>query len=131
MRLKMLLASGLFLLAPTLVLADPVGSYTAQGVNSDGSKYEGKVSVTRTGETYSVTWKVGDGEFVGTGLGAKFVGDRFQMGPASADDTAISVGYISGKTFGMAMFFQQPDGVWQGIWTFGGSDKAAYENWVK
>ena len=53
------------------------------------------------------------------------------MGPASPEDTAISVGYISGKSFGMAMYFQQPDGHWQGVWTYGGSDKASTENWFQ
>ena len=133
MRLKMLAASCLFLASSALAaFADPTGTYQVQGKNADGNgQYTGTVEVQRTGETYAVRWKIGNDEFVGTGLGAKFVGDRFQMGPASADDTAISVGYISGKSFGMAMYFQQPDGTWQGIWTFGGSDKAAYENWVK
>ena len=131
MRLKMLAASCLLFASSTLAFADPTGTYNVQGKNADGGQYTGKVSVARTGETYSVTWEVGGTKFIGTGLGAKFVGDRFQMGPASPDDTAISVGYVSGKSFGMAMYFQQPDGRWQGIWTYGGSDKAGYEDWVQ
>jgi hypothetical protein len=119
------------MLLPTFALAEPTGDYQVQGKNPDGKPYTGVVQVTRTGETYSVKWNVGGTEFIGTGLGAKFIGDRFQMGPASPDDTAISVGYISGNSFGMAMYFQQPDGTWQGIWTYGGSDKASLENWVK
>jgi hypothetical protein len=131
MRLKLLAASLLVLATSAPAFADPTGVYKVQGKNADGGQYEGTVSVERTGETYAVVWKIGNDEFVGTGLGAKFVGDRFQMGPASPDDTAISVGYISGKSFGMAMYFQQPDGRWQGIWTYGGSDKASYEDWVQ
>lgn len=130
MRLKML-ATACLMLLPAFALADPTGQYQVQGKNPDGQDYTGVVAVTRTGETYSVKWNVGGTEFIGTGLGAKFVGDRFQMGPASPDDTAISVGYVSGKSFGMAMYFEQPDGTWQGIWTYGGSDKASLENWVK
>ena len=131
MRLKTLAATCLFLVSSTLAFAEPAGTYQVQGKNPDGSTYSGTAVVERTGETYSVTWDVAGTKYTGTGLGAKFVGDRFQMGPASADDTAISVGYVSGNTFGMAMYFQQPDGRWQGIWTYGGSDKASYEDWVK
>lgn len=128
MRLRSL-ASACLCLAPAIALADPTGNFEVRGKNPDGQEYTGKVSVQRNGETYTVVWNVGGTEFVGTGLGAKFVGDRFQMGPASPEDTAISVGYISGKSFGMAMYFEQPDGHWQGIWTYGGSDKASLENW--
>lgn len=131
MRLKMLAASCLLFASSISAFADPTGTYQVQGKNADGGQYTGTVSVQRTGDTYAVAWDVAGTKFIGTGLGAKFVGDRFQMGPASADDTAISVGYVSGKSFGMAMYFQQPDGRWQGIWTYGGSDKAGYEDWVK
>ena len=131
MKLKSIALSCLILAAPALAWADPTGSYAVKGLNPDnGKEYTGTVDVVRNGETYSVTWSIAGTTFVGTGLGAKFVGERFQMGPASPDDTAISVGYVSGKSFGMAMYFQQPDGTWQGVWTYGGSDKAAPENWI-
>ena len=114
---------------PALALADPAGTYDVRGRNADGNEYTGTVRVERNGETYNVAWNIGGTEFIGTGLGARFEGDRFVMGPASPDDTAISVGYISGQSFGMAMYFQQPDGQWHGVWTYGGSDKAAPESW--
>jgi hypothetical protein len=130
MHLKTVLVSALILIAPSLALADPTGTFNVKGKNpNDGQDYTGKVSVERNGETYTVTWNIGGTTFVGTGLGAKFIGDRFQMGTASADDTAISVGYVSNNSFGMAMYFQQPDGHWQGIWTYGGSNKASVEDW--
>ena len=130
MRLR-LLASACLCLVPAFALADPTGSFQVRGKNPNGGEYTGTVRIARNGETYTVVWNVGGTEFVGTGLGAKFVGDRFEMGPASPADTAISVGYVSGQSFGMAMYFEQPDGHWQGIWTYGGSDKASYEDWVK
>jgi len=131
MQLRSLVAAALLLAAPALAWADPTGTFKVQGTNPDSGKdYTGSVTVERAGETYKVTWKVGNTEYVGTGLGAKFNGNRFEMGPASPDDTAISVGYISGKTFGMAMYFLQPDGTWQGVWTYAGTNKAAPENWV-
>lgn len=130
--LKILAVAALTLLMPLSALADPVGVWSVRGVNPDnGEEYTGKVQVTRRGETYNVVWNVAGTEFIGTGLGAKFVGDRFEMGAASKDDTAISVGYISGNSFGMAMYFQQPDGHWQGVWTYGGSKKVASEDWIK
>jgi hypothetical protein len=131
MQLRSLVAAALLLAAPTFAWADPTGTFKVQGKSPDSGKdYVGSVTVERTGETYKVTWKIGNSEYAGTGLGAKFVGNRFEMGPASPDDTAISVGYISGKTFGMAMYFQQPDGTWQGVWTYAGTTKAAPENWT-
>ncbi|MDB5524807.1 MAG: hypothetical protein JWM58_2570 [Rhizobium sp.] len=130
MRLKSIAAACLLLAMPALAWADPTGAYQVRGVNpGDNKEYTGTVNVVRNGETYNVSWNIAGQEFVGTGLGAKFIGDRFQMGVASPDDTAISVGYISGQSFGMAMFFQQPDGHWQGIWTYAGSNKASTEDW--
>jgi hypothetical protein len=131
MRIRSLATALLLLATPALAWADPTGTYQVRGVNpGNGREYTGTVKVIRKGETYSVAWDIGGQQFVGTGLGAKFIGNRFQMGPASADDTAISVGYISGDSFGMAMYFQQPDGTWQGVWTYAGSDKASSENWL-
>ncbi|MDO6963096.1 hypothetical protein [Rhizobium alvei] len=131
MRRKRSLAMLAFTLLPGLALADPSGTYNVRGLNpDDGKEYTGTVEVSRTGETYTVVWEIAGTKFVGTGLGAKFNGDRFEMGPASPDDTAISVGYISSNSFGMAMYFQQEDGSWQGVWTYGGSKKAAPENWT-
>jgi hypothetical protein len=131
MRIRSIIAAGLLVLAPALAWADPTGTFKVQGVNPDnGQQYTGTVKVSRDGETYSVAWNIGGQQFVGTGLGAKFNGSRFEMGPASPDDTAISVGYISGNSFGMAMYFLQPDGTWQGVWTYAGSKKASPENWL-
>jgi hypothetical protein len=132
MRIRSLAAAVLMLAAPALAWADPTGTFKVKGKNaSDGSEYTGTVTVARTGETYSVTWKIGDSEYTGTGLGATFKNDRFEMAAASADDIAISVAYVSGKSFGMAMFFQQPDSTWQGVWAYGGSQKVAGETWTK
>lgn len=29
------------------------------------------------------------------------------------------------------MYFEQPDGSWQGVWTYGGSEKVASEIWTR
>lgn len=131
--LKISVLAGLLLaLSAPVVLADPTGDYTLVGKNpNSGQQYEGKVNVVRTGETYVVTWNIGGKESVGTGIGATFKGERFEMGPASKDDIAISVGYVSEDNFGIAMYFEQPDGTWAGVWTYGGSDGVTGEVWTR
>lgn len=110
--------------------ADPVGSYRVEGTNPDGGgAYSGVVTVTRTGQTYSVVWDVQGTRFVGTGLGAVIHAGKFLMGPADTKDIAISVGYSSAESFGMAMYFLKDDGRWEGVWTYGGSDKVGTEIW--
>jgi hypothetical protein len=125
-------AFGLFVLAATPTLADPTGIYDVEGMNADGrSTYRGTVEVVRTGETYGVYWTIGDQTFIGTGIGARFLDGRIEMGPATRDDTGLSVGYVSDSNFGIAMYFEQPDGVWKGVWTYGGSESVAGEIWVR
>lgn len=111
-------------------LADPTGTYQVTGTNPDsGGTYTGTVTVTRTGETYRVVWDIAGTRFTGTGLGAVIRNNKFTIGPADENDIAISVGYVSGKTFGMAMYFLQDDGSWNGVWTYGGSRDVASETW--
>lgn len=43
--------------------------YTLEGLNPDGrGKYAGVALVKRTGDIYTVGWKIGDQEHIGTGL---------------------------------------------------------------
>jgi len=119
---------------PAGAWADPTGNFKVVGDNPDtGRQYTGTVKVTRTGETYDVVWTIAGSQSIGTGLGAKFVGDnRFGVGSASKDDVAISVGYMSdNSSFGIAMYFEQPDGTWKGVWTYKGSNKTIREIWTR
>jgi hypothetical protein len=130
--MKLAAAFGLTVLATTAALADPTGFYDVEGINAGGgSGYRGTVEVARTGETYSVQWTIGGQTFVGTGIGARFLDGRIEMGPATPDDEGLSVGYASDSNFGIAMYFEQPDGTWKGVWTFGGSDSVAGEIWTR
>lgn len=125
---------GVLLSLPVIALADPTGNFSVVGDNPDtGKQYTGTVKVTRSGETYEVVWDIAGSQSVGTGLGAKFVGNnRFRVGPASRDDIALSVGYTSdNSSFGIAMYFEQPDGTWKGVWTYKGSKKAISEIWTR
>ena len=120
----------LLTLAAGQALADPTGTFRVVGTNPDsGSTYKGKVTVTRTGDTYKVVWDIAGTRYIGTGLGAIIRDRKFLVGSAEPDDIAISVGYVSGKTFGMAMYFLQDDGTWEGVWTYGGSRDVANETW--
>ncbi|PLX37334.1 MAG: hypothetical protein C0606_11805 [Hyphomicrobiales bacterium] len=112
--------------------ADPVGRYTVVGDNPDsGGKYRGTVQVSRTGKTYKVVWKIAGTTYVGTGLGAVIRDGKFNIGAAEPSDSILSVGYVSGRTFGMAFYIEQPDGSWEGVWTYGGSRKVAREQWFR
>lgn len=127
---RMLISAMIIAGLPSVASADPTGRFTVVGDNPEtGKQYTGTVTVTRTGETYDVVWSIAGSDVIGTGLGAKFVGNnRFRVGPASKDDIAISVGYSSGgNSFGIAMYFEQPDGTWRGVWTYKGSEKAISE----
>lgn len=120
---------GLWLsIAPAL--ADPVGRYDVVGENPNtGGEYTGSVAVSQFGQTYRVVWNVGGTKYVGTGLGAVFENGTFRMGAANPKDRALSVGYVSGNSFGMAFYIKQDDGSWEGVWTYGGSDVVARETW--
>jgi hypothetical protein len=111
--------------------AGPTGVYGVEGQNpGDGSVYTGEVAVERTGATYVVVWRVGNDEYVGTGIGAANSKGMVTFGDAAGNDTAIAVSYVSGDTFGLALFVEQQNGQWKGIWTYGGSDAIGAETWT-
>lgn len=117
-------------LAGSPAYADPTGSYDVVGQNPDsGGEYQGTVRVSRTGQTYRVVWNIAGTKYVGTGLGAVFENGNFRIGVAGSNDQALSVGYVSGRTFGMAFYIRRDDGTWDGVWTYGGSDRVVRETW--
>lgn len=127
---KSLLAAMFAALSASAATADPTGTFNVVGTNPDSrGEYRGVVTVDRTGDTYRVIWDIAGTRYVGTGLGALVRDGRYTVGPAHPDDTSISIGYVSGQTFGQAFYFLQNDGSWQGVWTYGGSDKIATETW--
>lgn len=119
---------------PTLALADPTGSYDVSGRNaSDGSTYTGTVEVSREGATYKVVWNIDGKESVGTGLGSHFEhGDTIITGTATDHDTGLAVGYSSGSdNYGIATYYLQSDGTWQGVWAYGGAQNITTETWTR
>ena len=95
--------------------ADPVGSYDVQGQSPDGSKYSGTVTVTQTGQTYRVVWKIGNTRYNGTAIG---------------DKNFLAVSYTSGDQSGLALYGAD-GGNWKGIWTSAGGTKLGAELWSR
>ena len=121
----------LVILISVPAFAGPEGKYTVEGSNpGGGSVYQGTVAVERNGQTYSVVWDVGGTKYVGTGLGAANVKGTPTMGPASEQDNAIAISYVSNGTFGLTFYVEQENGQWKGIWTFGGSSQIGTEIWT-
>ncbi|MBL0372739.1 hypothetical protein JJB09_11925 [Rhizobium sp. KVB221] len=131
MRLKLIAVTLVAVATASAALADPVGKFKVQGTNPDDSgDYTGTVSVTRTGETYKVVWTVGETETIGIGLGGHTVGSSYRLGPASPQDNVISIAYNSGEGAGIALYTEDADGVWHGVWALEGEEKSATETWT-
>ncbi|HLH89081.1 MAG TPA: hypothetical protein VKX28_11525 [Xanthobacteraceae bacterium] len=105
----------LFSFATVAFAADPVGTYEVEGKNPNGSKYEGSVTVTKTGDTYHVVWDVGGTKFVGTGIGNK---------------DFIAITYRTGDSTGLALYGQDGDN-WAGVWTYAEGTKMGAEAWKR
>ncbi|MDY8110516.1 hypothetical protein U0C82_15345 [Fulvimarina sp. 2208YS6-2-32] len=103
------------LMLATPTLADPSGVYAVSGYNPDGSSYEGEVLVSRVGDTFALSYTIGDDTFTGTALG---------------DDEVLAVGYTSGNDdVGVALMVESENG-FEGVWTFLGSKTMAVETWT-
>jgi len=133
MRASAVISACALIAAPSIALADPSGTYNLVGRNADnGSTYKGTVEVSRAGATYKVVWVIGGKQSIGTGLGSHFENaDTIVTGPASDEDTGLSVGYLSKDSFGVATYYRQPDGSWSGVWTYGGSQHITSETWTR
>jgi len=131
--MKSILAAGTIVLAMVATaLAGPEGTYSVTGTNPGRSgTYKGMVTVKRVGETYEIVWNIAGTRFTGSGLGAAPVKGGSVMGPADSGDDTLAVGYISGRSFGIAFYVEQPDGTWDGVWTYGGSDQVGTETWKR
>jgi hypothetical protein len=105
------------LLSVTLAFAgDPVGRYRVLGSNpGNGAKYSGTVSVERTGDTFRVTWDIGNQTYVGTGIG---------------NDEGFAVAYRSGRQTGIAIYSARGSG-WEGVWTYSDGRTVGGEAWTR
>jgi hypothetical protein len=91
--------------------ADIEGSYAVTGTNPDGSAYEGSLTVTRTGETYSFAWNTGQ-PYEGVGL---------------VDGNHVAVGW-GGAACGGVIYRIGNSGTLNGRWALLGDDAAGTES---
>jgi hypothetical protein len=110
------IATALLLFWPAAAFADAVGRFDMSGTNpGSDARYNGSVSVERTGKTFRVVWTIGNARFVGTGIG---------------DDKFLAVTYRSGNDMGLALYGHEGNGTWVGIWTYAGGQETGTERWV-
>jgi len=117
MFVRFITAACICALSAVAAIADPVGQYTTQGSNpgKPSSTYSGTVKVQRTGDTYQVTWDIEGQIYTGTGIGSK---------------DFLAVSYRSGNETGLALYAQQPNGTWEGIWTYAGGRSIGTDRWT-
>lgn len=121
----------LTLALPAAALAGPEGTYHVKGVNpDDGRDYTGSVKIVRKGEVYRVVWQIGDSQTIGLGIGMRLIDGQMIAGAASDKDTAISISYMSGDTYGNATYSEFSDGTWRGVWAFKGYKQVSTEEWI-
>lgn len=108
---SLVVAAALLWSVATAFAADPSGTYDVQGTSPDGSKYTGTVTITQTGETFKMIWKIGSDTYRGTAIG---------------DKDFLAVSYTSGSDTGLALYGAD-GGNWKGIWTYAGGTKIGSE----
>ena len=95
---------------------DPAGSYSLVGSNPGGKgRYAGTVTVERTGDTFRITWDIGNQTFVGTGIGGE---KGFAMSFRSGNQTGVAIYGVKGND-------------WEGVWTFTGAKEVGGESWTR
>jgi hypothetical protein len=93
-----------------------MGRYRVVGSNpGSGTNYSGTVTVERTGDTFRVTWDIGNQTYVGTGIGS---------------DKGFAVAYRSGNQTGLAIYGAKGEG-WEGVWTYTGGRDIGGEAWTR
>jgi hypothetical protein len=88
------------------------GKYTVEGLNSDGTSYQGKLKITKTSQTFQLEWEVLGTTIRGVGIR---VGD--ELFAASGDKDPLGV---VGYTF--------EGGRAKGVWTLAGEGALGKEN---
>ena len=108
---SLVVAAALLWSVATAFAADPSGTYDVQGASPAGSKYSGTVTITDTGQTFKMVWKIGSDTYTGTAIG---------------DKDFLAVSYTSGSDTGLALYGAD-GGNWKGIWTYAGGTKIGSE----
>ena len=108
---------GTALLAPFAAFAaDPVGRYTIEGAGpNNGAAYTGTVEVSRTGDTFRVTWLIDGQRYVGTAIG---------------NNQNLAVAYRSGNETGLAVYGENGSN-WTGTYAYAGGSQLGTERWTR
>lgn len=90
------------------------GDYTVAGEMEGGRSYKGIARVAKTGDTYTIAWKIGQESHLGTGI---LTGGQ------------LSTVFVGGGIPGIAVYRKSSDGKVLGIYTQFGGTKTAIETW--
>ena len=93
------------------------GLYTVEGKNpGQPGGYKGEAQIKATGRTYTIVWKIGEGQQIGTGI---------------LIDNVLSIVFTSVGPArpGLAVYNVTGDKITSGIWTSLGSQIVAEETW--
>ena len=111
------LAASPFAVAPAAHAIE--GVYRVEGhAPRSGDMYKGEAQIKRTGDTYSVVWRIGSSGHIGTGI---------------LRDNVLSVFFQPldrGSAAGVASFRIIDDKIAQGTWTMLGGKEVGEENWT-
>ena len=111
--------AGAMALATMASAADLTGRYKVDGRNPGGQgSYQGQAAVKQRGNVYQVAWKVGQAQYVGTGIRK---GDVFSVVYDTPGGDAPA---------GLAVYQIQADGTLLGTWTPLGGSRTGSERWT-
>lgn len=96
---------------PALAAA-PVLKFEARGMNPDGSRYSGTVTIRIiSNTTCTIVWEVGN---TSTGI-------------CMRNEKTFAASYVMGKTVGLIIYDIRDDGTLDGKWTIAGKDGVGTE----
>ncbi|MGY2047970.1 hypothetical protein [Methylobacterium sp. JK268] len=111
------LVIALLVAASPAAALDISGRYQVKGATPDNSSYTGTAEVTKTGETYRVTWSIGGTKYVGTGIGK---------------DGFIAVAYkAGGSDTGICLLVTEDGDRVNVVWTYAGGRTLGGEQWTR
>jgi hypothetical protein len=108
-------------LVPTLALPALAleGRYRVEGrIPGQERNYDGEAVVKRTGQTFTIAWRIGNSTHVGTGI---LVENKL---------TVVYQGVGGGGRPGVVIFDVRDDRIGEGVWTELGLQQVGTENWT-
>ena len=116
--MKTIILIGVFgLILASSTFADVAGTYNGSGTNPDGSKYDTKVIITKTGASFLVQWYFNDA------LGYEGVG--------IVKNKLLCVGFANPNGYGVVVYEIKSDDSLDGVWTGPGGGELKTEKLYK